>query len=107
MSRRLRSRLIGVEQTVPYASTVTRLIPVVAAINMVSSAAGGGGTLAGSVTYAVEAFDSESGKVFAAGLRRLTPGAFDLSSTLATKETARAVAKEPRPSCALDSMPCI
>jgi Protein of unknown function (DUF3313) len=91
---RLRSRLIGVEHTVPYASTVTRLIPVGAAINMVSSAAGGGGTLTGSVTYAVEAFDSESGKVFAAGFRRLTPGAFDLSSTLGTKETARAVAKE-------------
>jgi Protein of unknown function (DUF3313) len=44
---RLRFTLIGVEQTVPYASTVTRLIPVGAAINMVSSAAGGGGTLTG------------------------------------------------------------
>jgi hypothetical protein len=91
---RLRFTLIGVEQTVPYASTVTRLIPVGAAINMVSSAAGGGGTLTGSVTYALEAFDSESGKVVAAAVRRLTPGAFDLSSTLGTKETARAVARD-------------
>jgi Protein of unknown function (DUF3313) len=91
---RLRFTLIGVEQTVPYASTVTRLIPVGAAINMVSSAAGGGGTLTGSVTYAIEAFDSESGKVVAAAVRRLTPGAFDLSSTLGTKETAHAVARD-------------
>jgi hypothetical protein len=91
---RLRFTLIGVEQTVPYASTVTRLIPVGAAINMVSSAAGGGGTLTGSATYAVEAFDSTSGKVVAAAVRRLTPGAFDLSSTLGTKETAQAVARD-------------
>jgi hypothetical protein len=91
---RLRFTLIGVEQTVPYASTVTRFIPVGAAINMVSSAAGGGGTLTGSVTYAIEAFDSESGKVVAAAVRRLTPGAFDLSSTLGTKETAHAVARD-------------
>jgi Protein of unknown function (DUF3313) len=91
---RLRFTLIGVEQTVPYASTVTRLIPVGAAINMVSSAAGGGGTLTGSVTYAIEAIDSESGKVVAAAVRRLTPGAFDLSSTLGTKDTARAVARD-------------
>jgi Protein of unknown function (DUF3313) len=91
---RLRFTLIGVEQTVPYASTVTRLIPVGAAINMVSSATGGGGTLTGSVTYAIEAFDSESDKVVAAAVRRLTPGAFDLSSTLGTKETALAVARD-------------
>jgi hypothetical protein len=91
---RLRFTLIGVEQTVPYASTVTRLIPVGAAINVVKSAAGGSGTLTGSVTYAIEAFDSESGEVVAAAVRRLTPGAFDLSSTLGTKETARAVARD-------------
>jgi hypothetical protein len=91
---RLRFTLLGVEQTVPYASTVTRLIPVGAAINIVKSAAGGSGTLTGSVTYAIEAFDSESGEVVAAAVRRLTPGAFDLSSTLGTKETARAVARD-------------
>jgi hypothetical protein len=91
---RLRFTLIGVEQTVPYASTVTRFIPVGAAINMVSSAAGGGGTLTGSVTYAIEAIDSESGEVVAAAVRRLTPGAFDLSSTMGTMETARAVARD-------------
>lgn len=91
---RLRFTLIGVEHTVPYASTVTRVIPIGAAINMVSSAAGGGGTLTGSVTYAIEALDSESGEVVAAAVRRLTPGAFDLSSTMGTKETARAVARD-------------
>jgi hypothetical protein len=47
-----------------------------------------------SVTYAIEAFDSESGEVVAAAVRRLTPGAFDLSSTLGTKETAHAVARD-------------
>jgi hypothetical protein len=83
-----------VEETVLYVSIVTRVIPVGAAINMVSSAAGGGGALTGSVTYALEAIDSEAGRVVAAAVRRLTPGAFDLSSTLGTKETARAVARD-------------
>jgi hypothetical protein len=85
---------MGVSETVPYVSTVTRVIPIGAAINLLSQGTGHGGTLTGSVTYGIEAFDSQSGKLVAAAVRRLTPGAFDISSTLGTMDTARAVARD-------------
>lgn len=90
---RLRFTLIAVAPTVPYVSTATRLIPIGAAINLLKAGAGGSGTLTGSVTYGVEAFDSRSGQLLAAAVRELTPGAFDIAATLGTMETARAVAK--------------
>jgi outer membrane murein-binding lipoprotein Lpp len=86
--------LIGVESTVPLVSTATRIIPIGAAINLLKSGAGGGGTLTGSVTYGIEAKDSVSNKTVAAAVRDLAPGAFDLSSTLGTMDTARAVARD-------------
>ena len=91
---RLRFTIIGVSETVPYVSTATRVIPIGAAINLLSQGTGHGGTLTGSVTYGVEAFDSQSGEIVAAAVRRLTPGAFDVSSTLGTMDTARAVARD-------------
>lgn len=91
---RLRYTLIAVSRTVPYVSTATRVIPIGAAINLLKGGAGGAGTLTGSVTYGIEAFDSQSGQLAAAAVRELTPGAFDLGATLGTLETARAVAKD-------------
>lgn len=91
---RLRFTVLGVSKTVPYVATATRVIPIGAAINLLSQGAGRGGTLTGSVTYGIEAFDSRSGKLIAAAVRRLTPGAFDISSTLGTMDTARAVARD-------------
>lgn len=91
---RLRYTLIAVSETVPYAATATRVIPIGAAINLLKGGAGGSGTLTGSVTYGIEAFDSLSGRLLAAAVRELTPGAFDLAATLGTKETARAVARD-------------
>ncbi|MEK0084409.1 DUF3313 domain-containing protein [Benzoatithermus flavus] len=91
---RLRYTLIAVSRTVPYVSTATRVIPIGAAINLLKGGAGGAGTLTGSVTYGIEAFDSQGGQLVAAAVRELTPGAFDLGATLGTMETARAVAKD-------------
>jgi hypothetical protein len=91
---RLRFTLIAVSETVPYVSTATRVIPIGAAINLLKGSAGGSGTLTGSVTYGIEAYDSQSGELLAAAVRELTPGAFDLSATLGTEETARAVARD-------------
>jgi hypothetical protein len=91
---RLRFTVLGVSKTVPYVSTAARVIPIGAAINLLSQGAGHGGTLTGSVTYGIEAFDSQSGNLLAAAVRRLTLGAFDISSTLGTMDTARAVAKD-------------
>ena len=91
---RLRFTIIGATETVPYISTATRVIPIGAAINLLSQGAGRGGTLTGSVTYGVEAFDSQSGELVAAAVRRLTPGAFDIGSTLGTMDTAQVVARD-------------
>jgi hypothetical protein len=91
---RLRYTLIAVSRTVPYVSTATRVIPIGAAINLLKGGAGGAGTLTGSVTYGIEAFDSQSGQLVAAAVRELTPGAFDVGATLGTMETARAVARD-------------
>jgi hypothetical protein len=91
---RLRFAIIGVTETVPYVSTATRVIPIGAAINLLSQGADRGGTLTGSVTYGVEAFDSQTGELLAAAVRRLTPGAFDIGSTLGTMETAQMVARD-------------
>jgi hypothetical protein len=90
---RLRYTLIAVSETVPYVATATRVIPIGAAINLLKGGAGGPGTLTGSVTYGIEAFDARSGQLLAAAVRELTPGAFDIGATLGTQETARAVAK--------------
>lgn len=90
---RLRFTLIAVSETVPYVATATRVIPIGAAVNLLKGGAGGPGTLTGSVTYGIEAFDARSGELVAAAVRELTPGAFDLGATLGTMETARAVAK--------------
>jgi hypothetical protein len=104
---RLRFTLIAVSETVPYVSTATRVIPIGAAINLLKGSAGRSGTLTGSVTYGVEAFDSQTGELIAAAVRELTPGAFDLSATLGTEETARAVAGDAaaRLRARLDSLP--
>jgi hypothetical protein len=90
---RLKFTLIAVSSTVPYVSTATRIIPIGAAINLIKGGTVGGGTLTGGVTYAIEAIDAQSGKVQAAAVRTLTPGAFDIEATLGTMDTARAVAK--------------
>ncbi len=91
---RLRFTLIAVSETVPYVATATRVIPIGAAINLLKGSAGGSGTLTGSVTYGIEAYDAQSGELVAAAVRELTPGAFDLGATLGTEETARAVARD-------------
>jgi hypothetical protein len=91
---RLQFTLVGVSRTVPYVSTATRVIPIGAAINLLKGGAGGSGTLTGSVTYGIQAFDSQSGQLVAAAVRELTPGAFDIGATLGTMDTARAVAKD-------------
>lgn len=91
---RLRFTTIAVTRTVPYVSTATRIFPIGTAVNLVKGGTGGAGTLTGSVTYGIEAFDSLSGEPVAAAVRELTPGAFDLGATLGTKDTARAVAKD-------------
>jgi hypothetical protein len=91
---RLRFTLIAVSETVPCVPPATRVIPIVAAINLLKGGVGGSGTLTGSVTHGIKAYDARTGERVAAAVRELTPGAFDISATLGTQETARAVARD-------------
>ncbi|WP_027135894.1 DUF3313 domain-containing protein [Geminicoccus roseus] len=90
----LRFTVLRVSSTVPYAATVTRLIPMSALVNVGRTALGEGGSLTGSLTILVEARDSETQKVLVATQRLVRPGTFDLESTLGTEQTARAVAQK-------------
>jgi hypothetical protein len=91
---KLRFTVLRVSTTVPYAATITRIIPMSALVNAGREALGEGGSLTGSLTILVEARDSVSDKVLVATQRLVRPGAFDLKSTLGTDETAQAVAEK-------------
>jgi hypothetical protein len=91
---KLRFTVLRVSSTVPYAATITRLIPMSALVNVGRDALGEGGSLTGSLTILVEARDSVSDKVLVATQRLVRPGTFDLKSTLGTDETAQAVAEK-------------
>ncbi|WP_159715173.1 DUF3313 domain-containing protein [Geminicoccus flavidas] len=91
---RLKFTLVRIEETVPYVSTLTRVIPIGAVVNLGQEAAGNGGTLTGSLTVVLEAFDSQTGELLVSAQRRVAPAAFDLKATMGTEETAQAVAEE-------------
>jgi hypothetical protein len=90
----LRFTVLRVATTVPYAATITRIIPMSALVNAGREALGEGGSLTGSLTILVEARDSVSDKVLVATQRLVRPHTFDLKSTLGTDETAQAIAEE-------------
>ena len=54
---KLRFTVLRVSSTVPYAATITRLIPMSALVNVGRDALGEGGSLTGSLTILVEARD--------------------------------------------------
>jgi Protein of unknown function (DUF3313) len=89
----LKPTLIGVEPTVGGLATATRVIPVGAIANLAKGAAGGSGTFTGSLTVAIEAFDSSSRELVAAAVRTQAPAVFDIQSTFSTEDTVRASAR--------------
>ena len=91
---RIRPTLIGVRPTVGGVATITRVIPMGAAINIVRGAAGAGGTMTGGIELAVEFYDSVSNKLLAGAVRQITPGAFDIEATLSTEKTVESSGAE-------------
>ncbi|WP_191057541.1 DUF3313 domain-containing protein [Geminicoccus harenae] len=90
---RLRFTVLRISTTVPLAATASRIIPVGAVINLGREAMGKAGSLTGNATILIEVRDSVSDQVLMASQRLVSPGAFDLESTLSTENTARAIAK--------------
>jgi hypothetical protein len=89
---RIRVTLLGVEGTVGGVATVSRILPVGIAVNAAKGVAGGSGSFTGSIEVAVEAFDSQSNDLLAAGIRRATPAVYDIEATFSTTETVRSSA---------------
>lgn len=91
---RLRMTLIGAKKTTGGVGTVSSVLPIGLVTNVVKSAAGKGGTFSGSVLFAIEIFDSRSGELFAAAVRRATPDALDIGATMSTADTVKSVAND-------------
>ncbi|HXG80249.1 MAG TPA: DUF3313 domain-containing protein [Sphingomicrobium sp.] len=91
---RLRVTILGAKKTKGGVATATRLTTFGLATNAVKSAAGKPGTMTGSVLFALEAFDGKTGELVAAGVRRRSPDALDITATLSTTDTVKAVARD-------------
>jgi hypothetical protein len=86
--------LLGVSQTVPLLATASRLTPFGFALNGIQSLRGKKGSLTGSAQVALEVTDSKSGELLFAAVRKRSPVALDIGSTLSTEKTVEAVADE-------------
>lgn len=91
---RLRITILGATKTKGGVATATRLTTFGLATSAVKSVAGKPGTMTGSVLFALEAYDGQSGELVAAGVRRRSPDALDIPATLSTTDTVKAVARD-------------
>jgi hypothetical protein len=89
---RLKYTIVGATRTTTGVGTVSSVMPVGALTNAFKSATGQKGTFSGSVLLAFELFDSRSGELLAAAVRREAPDALDITATLSTTDTVKAVA---------------
>jgi hypothetical protein len=91
---RITMKLAGVEQTVPGAATVSRILPIGAVANAVQGTTGGSGSFTGAIILAAEVYDSQSSQLLVAAVRKYNPPVFDLEATLSTMDTARSAARQ-------------
>jgi hypothetical protein len=91
---RVRVSLLGAKKTTGGVATATRVTPVGFGLSAAKSLLGKGGTLTGSVLYAVEVFDGRSGELLLTAVRRRTPDPLDIPATLSTTDTVKAVARD-------------
>ena len=91
---RMRITLLGMDETTGGVATATRVTPMGIVSNAVRSVAGREGRLTGSMLIAIELFDSQSGTLQAAAVRRRAPDALDIPATISTTETVQAIARE-------------
>ena len=90
----LKLTLLGVSQTVPLLATASRLSPMGFAMNGIQSLRGKKGSMTGSAQMALEVTDSRNGELLFAAVRKRSPVALDIESTLSTEKTVEAVADD-------------
>ncbi|HEX2634845.1 MAG TPA: DUF3313 domain-containing protein [Bradyrhizobium sp.] len=91
---RLQVTILGARKTKGGFATATRVLPIGLATSALKSALGKGGTLTGSILYAVELHDARTNELLLAAVRRRTPDPLDVPATISTTETVKAVARE-------------
>lgn len=87
---RVKLTLAGLEGNTPVVSTVSHLVPVGLVANAAQAARGAPGSFTGSVTYAVEVADSQSGKPLIVGVQKRSPGALDIPATVTSEYAQKA-----------------
>ena len=91
---RLRVTILGATKTQGGLATATRVTPIGFGLSALKSALGKGGSLTGSILYAVELHDARTNELLLAAVRRRTPDPLDVPATLSQDETVKAVARE-------------
>jgi hypothetical protein len=85
----LKLTLAGLALTHPFAATISHLAPAGIVMNIGKGVAGGGGTFMGSVTFAGEVYDSQSGKLLAAFVTRQNAGAMNVPAAMSELGSAK------------------
>ena len=91
---RLKVTILGATKTKGGLATATRVTPMGFGLSALKSALGKGGSLTGSILYAVELYDASTNQLLLAAVRRRTPDPLDVPATLSQGETVKAVARE-------------
>lgn len=87
---RVRVTLTGVETNVPVLGTVSKLVPAGAVMNTVQTVRDKQGMLSGSVSYAVEIYDSPSNSLLRAYVSKQYPAAANVFESFGELDAARA-----------------
>lgn len=90
---RIRVTLTGVETNTMVLSALTKVTPIGLVSNGIKSFNGEQGRLSGSVTYAVEVYDSASGKLLRAYVTKQYPRAESITSSFGSLDAAEAGAQ--------------
>jgi len=86
---RVRATLTGVETSTPVISTLTKIVPIGLVVNSVQSVRDKQAAFTGSVSYAVEVYDSTSGKLLRAYVAKQYPFAENVSASFGTLDASR------------------
>lgn len=87
---RVKVTLAGLEGNTPVAATVSRVAPAGLVANVVQQARGAPGSFTGSVTYAAEVSDSQTGTPIIVGVQKRSPDALDITATLTSEAAQKA-----------------
>jgi predicted RNA binding protein with dsRBD fold (UPF0201 family) len=87
---RVHVTLTGAETSTPVLSTLTKVVPAGLVVNTVQTARGKQASFTGSVSFAVEIYDSESNRLLRAYVEKQYPGAENVVTSFGSLSASRA-----------------